>query len=243
MGNSRVLIFVLSMTVSVALLLAMMYTGLKPIHEKNEKIYNKKAILASINAHLGQKASDLPDAEAEKIFTDFMTQVVVDEGGNILDGVSAETIDMAKEEKKPLEQRQWPVYIYDDGKAKFYILSVRGNGLWDKIWGNIALQEDLNTIAGVSFDHQGETPGLGAEIKDNPSYAKQFIGKKLFDANGTYKSVRNVKGGVKNQDHEVDVISGATVTCDGVSEMMNRGIADYDDFISATKEMKPQTKQ
>ena len=93
----------------------------------------------------------------------------------------------------------------------------------------------MNTIAGVSFDHQGETPGLGAEIKDNPMFPKQFEGTKIYDDAGTYRSVMVRKGGRKNKIHEVDGISGATVTADGVTEMLVRGIKYYEPYFSKLK--------
>ncbi|HRF37287.1 MAG TPA: FMN-binding protein, partial [Saprospiraceae bacterium] len=86
-------------------------------------------------------------------------------------GQLAEKINLAQEKKKPEADRLLPVFVYKDAQGKpYYILSVRGNGLWDEIWGSIALDSDMNTIAGVSFDHKGETPGLGAEIKDSPAF-------------------------------------------------------------------------
>src|SRR5690606_7287922 len=118
------------------------------------------------------------------------------------------------------------VYAGDDGK-KFFILSVRGSGLWDEIWGNVALEEDLRTLAGASFDHKGETPGLGAEIKDNPAFSAQFLGKTIYDQTGEFTSVTVRKGGAKDPANEVDGISGATITCNGVTEMLDRGIQYY----------------
>jgi Na+-transporting NADH:ubiquinone oxidoreductase subunit C len=79
---------------------------------------------------------------------------------------------------------------------KNYILPVRGNGLWDEIWGFITLEADGNTIKGVAFDHKGETPGLGAEIKDNKNWKEQFVGTKLFEGD-EFVGVDVVKGGVK----------------------------------------------
>ena len=87
-------------------------------------------------------------------------------------------------------------------------------------------------MAGASFDHKGETPGLGAEIKDNPAFSKQFKGRKLYDADGNYTSIVVRKGGAKNKTHEVDGISGATVTADGVGEMLYRGIKYYEPYFN-----------
>jgi len=98
------------------------------------------------------------------------------------------------------------LFIYNSNGEKVYIVSVRGNGLWNEIWGNVALQSDFNTVVGATFDHAGETPGLGAEIKDNPTFANNFKGKKIYD-NGEYVSINVRKGGAKDHLHDVDGIS------------------------------------
>ncbi len=235
----RIYLFVLGMTVIVATVLAGMTTVLKPIHKKNEAIFNKKAVLAAIQTKLGDdvKASDLPDDEVVGLFENKITQVVVDSEGNDITkeqveergykGGEAEHVDMKKEKKRSLEDRFFPVYVYEDAGEKTYIITVRGNGLWDEIWGNIALKDDFSTIVGASFDHQGETAGLGAEIKDNPSFPGQFQGKSIYNSDGDYTSVVVRKGGARNPGFEVDGISGATVTCDGVSDMLYDGIKYY----------------
>lgn len=140
---------------------------------------------------------------------------------------------MKKEKKKAIEDKILPVFVYtaDDGK-KFHILSVRGNGLWDEIWGCIALMDDKKTIAGVAFDHAGETPGLGAEIKDNPAWKAQFSGKSIYDAAGNFTSIDVVKGGAPaGSMNAVDGITGATITADGVAAMLEKGLALYGPYL------------
>lgn len=239
--------FVLTMTVIVALVLAGMTTVLKPLHEKNEAIFNKKAVLAAIESKLGDnvKASKMADDEVQGIFDNKITQKVIDINGEDVPGevltsrgykgVDAEHIDMKKEKKRDLEDRIFPVYIYEEAGEKTYIITVRGNGLWDEIWGNIALKEDFATVVGASFDHTGETAGLGAEIKDNPAFPRQFQGKSLYDADGEYTSVVVRKGGVRNPSYEVDAISGATVTCNGVSDMLYDGIQYYMPYFNSIR--------
>ncbi len=231
-----IVLFTLAMTVSVALVLSFLFYGTKDQVAINEDVFNKRAVLSAINSHLGTQVDDMSDEEVLGIFDKQIEQVVLDMEGDVLDGVKAEKVDMAKEKKKPETDRQLPLYVYntDDGN-KFYILSVRGNGLWDEIWGYIALEQDLSTVVGASFDHKGETPGLGAEIKDNPVFARQFKGTKIFDADGNYTSINVRKGGAKDRTHEVDGISGATVTADGVGEMLYRGIKYYQPYFNKIK--------
>jgi Na+-transporting NADH:ubiquinone oxidoreductase subunit C len=236
-STNKVIGFTLIMTVFVAVLL----TGLREVTKEkaalNEEIFNKRAILMAIEKHLpdGKKVKDLTDSDVAGIFASNIEQVGLNMAGEPVDGVLAEDIDMAKERKKPEADRLLPLYVYTQGDQKFYIISIRGNGLWDEIWGNIALEGDLATITGAAFDHKGETPGLGAEIKDNPGFSAQFAGKSIYDDQGNYTSVTVRKGGAKDLKHDVDGISGATVTGDGVTEMLQRGIKYYEPYFAKLK--------
>ena len=223
------------MTVVVALAL----TGVREItleqSELNEDIFNKRAVLASVNDYLGMgagvEADDLTDEQVVEIFATKMQQFVFDTKGNPIDGVMAEDIEMEKEKKKAVEDRRLPLYVYEFEGETFFILAVRGNGLWDEIWGNIALKSDASTIIGASFDHKGETPGLGAEIKDNPVFPRSFKQKQIFK-DGNFVSVKVRKGGARDKVYEVDGISGATVTGDGVDKMLREGLALYLPFLN-----------
>jgi len=239
------------MTTGVALLLTGLYMGWKDQSKINESIFNKRAILKSINDYLGEgkDADDIPDEEVLSIFDGRVQQIALDMTGEELEaadivaagykGGKPENIDMKKEKKKNEADRIFPLYIYSDAGKTFYITSVRGNGLWDEIWGNIALESDMATIVGASFDHKGETPGLGAEIKDNPVFARNFKSKKIYAASGEYTSVKVMKGVAKKGDvHAVDGISGATVTANGVSEMLDRCLKYYEPYFNKTKGAK-----
>ncbi len=235
--NSYIITFILILTASVAVLL----TGLREVTKEkaalNEEIFNKRAILSAVNDHLGEGVTvgTLSDEEVAQIFENKVEQRVLDMDGNVLEGIQADEVDMAKERKKPELDRKLPLYVYENEEEKYYILSVRGNGLWDEIWGSIALEDDLNTITGVAFDHKGETPGLGAEIKDNPAFPAQFKGKQIYEE-GAFVGITVVKNGVKNPNHEVDGISGATITSDGVTEMVKRGLQYYEPYLDQLKQ-------
>lgn len=232
--------FVLVMTTVAALVLAFLATSLKPLHEKNEAIYNKRAILAAVGERLEKPAAELSAKEIQSIFDENINQIAINAQGNEIsteqiksagypDG-KPEDISLEKEKKKDESERIYPIFVYEDSDGKkSYIVSIRGQGLWDAIWGNIALNSDFKSIVGASFDHAGETPGLGAEIKDNPAFSEQFEGKRIYNE-GEYTSVEVVKGVVKHPDYQVDGISGATITSDGVSDMMYSGIKNYESF-------------
>ena len=232
------------MTVIVAFVLAGLFTVLKPIHQANEAIFNKKAVLAAVNPN----ASDMSDDEVVAAFAS-VEQIVLDNAGNSLEPAKvkdlrnykdkegkAEDLDLAKEKKREDKDRLHPLYIFKKEGKNVYVTAVRGNGLWDEIWGYIALADDFSTIVGTSFDHKGETPGLGAEIKDNPMFPKSFKEKRIFNDKGEFVSVLVKKGGAdKGNPHAVDGISGATVTADGVTDMLKDGLQLYMPFIEAQK--------
>ena len=234
-SNKYTLTYIIGLCAFVALMLALAFSGLKPIHDANEEVFKKRDILSAVKDQL---AVDIQNCDAQQVFEIFdkqVEQVVLDANGNVVEGKKADAIDMKQEEKKPMEDRLYPLYIYKGEKEKFYLAAVRGNGLWDKIWGTIAIKDDFNTIAGVSFDHVTETAGLGAEIKDSEAFKKQFVGKELYNDAGKYVSVAVVKGGVKKPDHQVDAIAGATITSNGVTEMMYKGLAVYTPYFDSLK--------
>ena len=247
-SNSYTLVFVTVMTVIVALVLASMAVGLKPIHDRNEAIFNKRAILFAIETQMGEKVKDLSDDRVLSIFDENIEQYVIDFYGATIGieavesrgyrGGMAEHVDMKKEKKKNPENRIFPLFVYTNISGEnIYIVSVRGNGLWDEIWGNIALKDDFATVVGASFDHQAETPGLGAEIKDNPGFRAQFVGKSLYDEANNYTSIIVRKGGARNTRYEVDGISGSTVTCNGVTDMLFKGLKYYQPYFATLKNL------
>ena len=205
MHNTRhIIIFTLLLTLASAIILSFLYFGTNERAKLNEKIFNKRAVLSAIESKLDKPVKKLSDQEVLDIFDERIEQYAIDMEGNQVSseeivsrgysGGLAEDIDMSKEKKKPEANRILPVFVYSEGSTNYTIVSIRGSGLWDEIWGNVALESDYNTIVGVSFDHAGETPGLGAEIKDNSAFPAQFKGKKLYDENDNYLSVGVVKG-------------------------------------------------
>ena len=235
MSTNKVVFFVLGMTVLVALLLAGFKTATQDIAARNADIFDKRQILAAVARPLsaaGRPAEALSDEEVLSLFEEQMQTAVVNSAGEEMTDMTVAQVDLAQERKKPEETRMYPVYKLDLDGDGYYIFSVRGNGLWDAIWGNIALEGDLNTIAGVSFDHAGETPGLGAEIKDNEAWKAQFVGKKIYEGD-KFVSVFVRKGGAlqSRAEHEVDGLSGATVTADGVTKMLYEGLKAYEPYM------------
>jgi Na+-transporting NADH:ubiquinone oxidoreductase subunit C len=227
------------MTTIVAVGLTGLREATKPLADANEAIFNKKGVLAAVKSQIGEDPKNWDNAQVESEFAKVKGYVFDYEGNPIQDMVA---IDLEKNRDKnnklAVKERAFPVWVYEKGGEKFYVVTVYGKGLWDKIWGTVALKSDLNTIVGVSFDHKGETPGLGAEIKDSPAFKSQFEGRKIYNDAGEYKSIIVRKGGAKDKTHEVDSISGATITGDGVTDMFVEGLANYKPVLDAAKNMK-----
>lgn len=125
---------------------------------------------------------------------------------------------------KRRENYSWVYLINDeDGKLSQYVLPIRGKGLWSTLWGFLALDTDLNTIAGLTFYEHGETPGLGGEV-DNPKWKAQWRGKEVYGKDFETE-IEVIKGNVNpespNAIHEVDGLSGATITSRGVSHLLD----------------------
>lgn len=228
--NTYIFIYATVMIVIVAVLLSSASLLLKPKQDLNVEVEKKQNILSAI----GISATALEAAEIyEKHITD---SYCVNSKGDKIAGSDAFTVKLKDEFAKSEELRQYPIFeaSTEDG-SHVYILPLQGKGLWGPIWGYVALKEDLNTIFGAVFDHKGETPGLGSEIA-KPEYQTQFPGKTIFDENGNYVSIDVIKpGSAEKSPHNVDGISGGTITSNGLGAMLNSGLKNYLPFIEKIK--------
>ncbi len=257
-SNTKIYLYVITLTVIIAAVLSVLYNALNPLFIANKEVAKKTQILACIP---GEKSgvSDIAAVFNENVLTVVLNaqgEVIYEqkEKGNQDNSDEVKTflsklnergqgvryaklsdIDLSSEEKFTADKRIYPIYKYQTPESSFFVVSVRGNGLWDKIWGYIALQktDGVWKVAGVNFDHKNETPGLGAEIKDNQGFKNLFKDKRIYDENNSYVSVAVLKKGIKNPEYQVKAISGATVTCDGVSEMLYRGIGYYRPYLES----------
>ena len=139
-----------------------------------------------------------------------------------------------------LKYGEQEVYVANLNGAIKYILPLSGKGLWGGIGGYLALDEDKNTIYGVNFNHESETPGLGAKIVE-PEFRSQFEGKHIRNAEGAVVSVAVLKAGKHAEGQEqVDAISGATITSSGVSTMLEVNLGEYAEFLNQESGVKNQ---
>lgn len=234
-SNTYTFVYAAIMVVIVAALLSFAAMSLKPFQDKNVEVEKKRSILSSVN--IGLDVNEQPDKNTyiEELYDKHIVEsFIVNTKGDKLQG-DAFTVDLQKEMAKPVDQRLLPVFVSKqaDG-ATNVILPMRGKGLWGPIWGYIALESDFNTIVGASFDHKGETPGLGAEISTS-KFQNQFVGKKIFNDNGEFVSVEVLKGNNAGNIHAVDAISGGTITSNGLDDMMNECLGSYVTYFKQQK--------
>ena len=236
--NSYVIIYAAVMVILAAVLLAGANILLKPAQEENASIDKMEQILRA----LGKTA---PKAEVISTYKELIKQeLLVNAEGQVVktfegDQVgSSEAFNANTELDYKLiakgEKRDLPVFVAEVDGKKLYIFPLNGAGLWNKIWGYLAIDAaDHSTIEGADFGNAGETPGLGAEIS-TPRFANQFKGKQLF-REGAFTGIAVVKAGQKSDTQDyVDGISGGTLTSVGVHEMLLHSLAPFQKFLETS---------
>ena len=230
--------FAIALVVVVGVLLAGIAMWTKPFQEKNEEVKKKMDILKAILTKDDYSNISRKNAADEfKKYVNLDDAIVLDMNGSVKE-VTAFDVDIKKQfrDKKLKEKdKDFPLFIATIDGKKAYVIPVVGKGLWGPIWGNICLDEDMRTIKGASFDHKTETPGLGAEIKQD-FFIKGWIGEKISDENGEFLKFEVVKdkSGSKKES-KVDGITGGTITSKGVEEMVNRCLLPYIAYFKTLK--------
>lgn len=224
-NNVYTVVYAAVLVVVVGFVLALVYQALRPAQLENIANDTKKQILAAalIYPTAGETVGEVYSSHISDSFC-------VDSEGNRIEGISAFDVDMATEVKKPADERVLPVFVCTTDKGTKYIVPVAGAGLWGPIWGYIAMDENGKNIYGAYFGHQGETPGLGAEI-ERPAFSSQFEGKSIFGSNGQFESVLVVKKGQEPSGRAyVNAVSGGTITSQGVQKMLYTSLEPYTAF-------------
>ena len=198
------------------------------MQDANVALDKKKQILNSLNIR------DLNDAQADAKYKEVVVaDRVIDEKGKVLlPGTTGGEDAGFKLESKDYKEGKLALYICRVNGETKYVIPVYGMGLWGPISGYIALNADKSTVYGVYFNHESETAGLGAEIKDNKAWQEKFQGKKLFK-NGDDKAIAlSVEKKVEDPTTQVDAVTGATLTSNGVRDMLHEALGKYLVFIN-----------
>ncbi len=229
-SNVYTFIFTVVMVFLVATSLATTASLLKDLQKENVRKEKMQNILSSIGINTDRENS-------EKLYNSYITNALsLKSDGTIDKEVDAFKIKLNKELKKTPDQQRFPIYIANVENNNYYIIPLRGAGLWDAIWGYIALKDDKSTIKGAVFDHKSETAGLGAEITQD-WFQNRFVDEKVMDINGNLVGINvsktnNDPKDLDKFDHEVDAISGATITGDGVTDMILERLKHYLPFFN-----------
>lgn len=218
-NNGYIVLYSTVMVVIVAVLLAVAALALKPRQDANDLNEKKRNILASLSA------------EGES-YDRFIDAYVVDAQGGRVDG---DVFALLNDLPAAFADGKFPIFESKDGRV---VIPVTGMGLWGPVWGYVALEKDMNTIAGIIMAHKGETPGLGDEIA-TAKYQAKFVGKTIFEGN-KFVSVTLRKGGAKDPAHEVDAITGGTKTSDGVTAMLYNSLKNYLPLLESKRQSEPE---
>jgi len=244
------------MVLIVGSVLAFFASSLKPNIDENKRIEKQQNILYAMGVNENDESSanfvstDIAGDEFSKFITE---QLVLEVEGNKITKQQTRTeymadnnkqepylIDVKKQQAnaKAGKVRKLPLFVGEKDGQTFYVAPIRGKGLWDAIWGYVAMDKNM-IVQGAYFDHKGETPGLGANIKQR-FFMDDFSGEHLMSDAGSFKGITVAKGNndPKNEDktdYEVDAIAGATITGDGVSAMIKSDLKLYVPYFKSLK--------
>ncbi len=220
-GNAYIILYSTVMVVIVATLLALAALGLQKRQSENELNEKKKSILLSLYAGDAQKQGVAAEELIQSVnYDDVIDAYVIDREGQRVEDENVFTL--LNDLPAAFADGKFPIFEAKDGRV---VIPVTGMGLWGPVWGYVALEKDMNTVAGIIMAHKGETPGLGDEIATT-KYQSKFIGKTIFEGD-EFVSVTLRKGGAKDPAHEVDAITGGTKTSDGVTAMLRNSLENY----------------
>lgn len=227
-SNIYTIIYSIVLVVVVGVVLSVVYQALRPKQLENIANDTKKQILAS-----ARLTPDKDESVSELFDRHIVSSYIVNASGERVDNnINPFDINVALEIKKPYDERLLPVFECETENGMKFIVPVYGAGLWGPIWGYIAFDSNGNTIYGAYFGHEGETPGLGAEI-EKPAFQNQFEGKNIFTENGEFTSIAVVKTGKEPQGKAwVHAVSGGTITSQGVQKMLYDSLEPYTAFFS-----------
>ena len=240
--NSYTLIFAVIMVLVVGSILAFTAQSLKERITENERFEKQQNILYAmgINDNEDGSMTFISTDKVADIFSQYITKQLVIQGDKVTEDDMAYLIDIKKEKtlaKNKSYQRRLPLFVGKKEGKTFYIVPIRGKGLWDAIWAYVAMDENM-VIQGALFDHKAETPGLGANIKQR-FFMDDFIGEQMF-SDGIFKGITVAKGNndplnKRKDDNRVDAIAGATITGDGVTAMIKSDIRLYVPYFKTLK--------
>ena len=264
-SNVYTIVFATIMVIIVGGLLAFIASSLKPLQQANVKNEKMQNILQAIGVEetngvtREEAGAKFNDFVKRRITINYKGEIISDKTAtdeiDPRDKLDAFNIDLRKEYSryvKPILSANkgndeaiksalsasadihFPIFVCENGGKTYYVLSASGKGLWDDIWGYIGMNSDITSINGTVFDHKQETAGLGSKINEE-WFEVQFVGKTIAESDAFYP-ITVEKPGNDLDNHQVDGISGATFSCVGVNEMLERNLEVYYNFFKSNPE-------
>lgn len=234
-SNTYTIVYAAIITVVVAFLLVFVASALKPQQDANVAIDKKQQILSALNMR------DVEKSQATEKFSEVIKADMI--YGSTPDDVKNPGTEATKDEagfaveSKAITADNRPFYVAEVNGETKYIIPVTGAGLWGGLWGYIALNDDCETVYGTYFSHESETAGLGARIVEE-WFQESFNGKKLFagdDSKVALSVIKKGKEGKLAEENYVNGITGATLTSNGVNDMIQNGLNRYLDILQSKK--------
>lgn len=232
--NSYTIIYSVILVVIVAFMMAFVYQTLKPQQDANVMLDTQKQILFALN-----QDRDMSNDEAEKLWKELIVaDDIIDANGNTVKAGTQGGTEAGFKHLNSADAKNGTLVLFRckvGGETK-YVIPVYGNGLWGPINGFIAINGDKSTVFGAYFNHEGETAGLGAEIKDSKQWQDLFKGKELFKSGDRNNVALSVEKKVSDPKTQVDCVTGATITSNGVADMLKGekgGLQPYVKFFNA----------
>lgn len=233
-STAYIITYACVVVVIVAFLLAFVSKALEARSQANVEIDKKSQILAALNIRNIEK-TDIEKKYGEVVMAD----QIINSDGVVLQAGTSKDKDGFKVEDKNISATNLPLYICEINGETKYVIPMTGKGLWDGIWGYVALNADKNTIYGAYFSHKGETAGLGARITEYEGFQMQFEKKKVLNADGTAVAITVMKSGQKDEsvspDNRCDAVTGATLTSNGVRDMLKDCLSRYITFLTTNE--------
>ena len=234
----KTIAFAAAVCLVCSILLAAVYSGLKPQQDRNKALDVKTKVLLAFGEEIVDHRGRLIKnrQEIEEIFADRVQGKVLDHNGLLADvEIDALTDEQINNRDENSLKQYYPLFLYTDRRSgrKRYAIHVSGKGLWSVIKGYMALEEDLSTIVGIAFYEHQETPGLGGEI-EKEYFQNRFKGKTFLEG-GEVRYFRIIKPGTAGDDHCVDGITAATMTCKGITSFINNDFGVYNKYFDTLR--------
>ena len=238
-SNIYTFTFAVVMVLVIGTVLAFRSEVLQPKKKQNAADKKMIDILSAIGV-------DATRAQAKELYSKYIVdETIINNKGEIING-SAFNIDVLfqyRDKTLSANDFKYPFYTAEKDNQTYFIVPMAGTGLWGPVWGFVALEQDYNTVYGAAFDHKAETPGLGAEINTD-FFELPFKGKRIKNNLGEFISIEVKKGGAEEGNmHQVDGITGGTITSDGVSDMLFNTLQVYDNYFSSISSVNDTTAQ